>query len=65
MSHVWYLVFMFASSTGPVPMISGPHQEDVCLEMAQSNTKKFGMRAHCYHRETRERKYPDMRKEYL
>ena len=63
---LWLLVFMFQSSTGLQPEISGPHDLDVCLDMAQSNTKKFGFRAHCQHKNDRfRREYPDMKKDYL
>lgn len=46
----WILVFMFTGQ----PMASGPHDLDVCLEMAQAQVT-----AHCWNVKTRERKKPD------
>lgn len=47
-------------------MTSGPHELDVCLYMAQAQTRKTGYRAHCYDIAINyRREYPDMAQDYL
>ena len=42
--YVWILVFMFHG----VPMASGPHSIEACIEMAGTQTRISGIKAHCY-----------------
>lgn len=44
---VWILVFMFHGQ----PMVSGPHELESCLLMAQ-----YQQQAHCWNLKTQERK---------
>ena len=51
----WILVFMFNG----VPMASGPHDLDGCLEMAATQTEIRRVPAHCWNPKTQERKRPN------
>ena len=51
----WILVFMFHGR----PMASGPHELSTCLEMAETQTKLSGVKAHCYNPRTKERRNHD------
>ena len=51
---LWLLVFMFAGQ----PMASGPHELEVCLYMAQQQTRG-DFKAHCYNPVSIARRYPD------
>ncbi len=57
----WILVFMWMAQ----PMASGPHELNICLDMAQQETRKHHFKAHCYRVRGFERRYPDMKKDYL
>lgn len=53
---IWILVFLFNAQAGPVPMVSGPHELEVCLMMAQD--VRWPKLAHCWNPTTQERKKP-------
>lgn len=53
MSAVWFLAFMFAGQ----PMVSGPFVLEVCLSMAETQTRLSGYKAHCY-KPYEKRQYP-------
>jgi hypothetical protein len=53
MTNIWFLAFMFSGQ----PMISGPHELEVCLYVAQQKSSGE-FKAHCYNQQTRERQYP-------
>ena len=52
---VWVLVFLFNAQAGPVPMVSGPHELEVCLMMAAD--VRWPKLAHCWNPATQERRY--------
>lgn len=52
--NLWILVFMFSGQ----PAVSGPHELEVCLQMADTQRRIASPHAHCWNYQTRERVKP-------